>query len=113
MQRDAALMIGIVQYGEAALRHVDDLSLEQFAESELRQYAAAHALMAIGEAASKVSGDLSEAHPEVPWRAIIGLRHRIVHDYMNINIRRVWETVKTDLPPLIATLRQSFPPEHP
>lgn len=112
MRRDDALIMDIVQYGEAAMRHVDDLSLEQFADSELRQHAAAHALMAIGEAANKVSHGFSEAHPEVPWRAIIGLRHRIVHDYMSINIRRVWETVRADLPPLIATLKQSLPPEQ-
>jgi uncharacterized protein with HEPN domain len=44
-----------------------------------------------------LSADLKAAHPEVDWRGISGLRNILVHDYLGINLRRVWEIVERDL----------------
>ena len=65
----------------------------------------------IGEAADHVSEEFKETHQQIPWFEIIGMRHRIVHDYMNVDEDVVWSVVKNDLPALIATLKQTIPPD--
>lgn len=51
-----------------------------------------------------------EAHPQIPWREIVGMRHRFVHAYFDIDLRLVWDTVARDLPALIDRLEPLFPP---
>ena len=48
---------------------------------------------------------VSAAHPAIPWRAIAGIRDRIVHEYFRTNTRRIWDVVTDDLDPLEKTLR--------
>jgi uncharacterized protein with HEPN domain len=48
----------------------------------------------IGEAARKVSPELKEEHPEIPWRGIIGMRHLLVHDDVDIDSVRIWESYR-------------------
>ena len=60
----------------------------------------------IGEAAGQVSKEFQVAHPEIPWPAIVGMRNRLIHAYFDIDLDRVWDTVKDDLPPLVASLEK-------
>jgi uncharacterized protein with HEPN domain len=94
-----------------ALSFVYGLSLEQFAASRIHQQAVTKALETIGEAAGRISEQARAEHPEIPWREVTGMRHRLVHDYFEINLDKVWETVQNDLPPLIAKLEPLVPPE--
>ena len=59
----------------------------------------------VGEAARHVSAEWREAHPEFPWPNIIGMRHRIVHDYISVDIDILWETASRNLPELIGLLQ--------
>jgi uncharacterized protein with HEPN domain len=65
-----------------------------------------HLVQVIGEAARKVSLEFRQAHPEIPWRQIIGMRHRIVHDYMRVDEDVLWEVVSKDLTALLPLLEQ-------
>ena len=60
----------------------------------------------IGEAVKHMSEERKSAHPEIPWKAVVGMRHKVVHDYMNLDEDVVWDTVQQDLPPLIEKLSQ-------
>ncbi len=62
----------------------------------------------IGEAAKNLSPEIKDAHPEIPWRAIAGIRDRIVHEYFRTNTRRIWDVVTEDLDPLEAALRSVY-----
>ncbi len=66
--------------------------------------AVTRAVEIIGEAGANVTGPGREELPAVPWPAIINMRHRLVHGYFNINLDIVWDTVREDLPSLIATI---------
>ena len=73
-------------------------------QDENLRLALTHLLQVIGEAASRVSRDFRDAHSQIEWSAIIGMRQKVVHDYMNVDEDIVWETAIGDIPPLIATL---------
>jgi uncharacterized protein with HEPN domain len=60
----------------------------------------------IGEAAANVSEDCRKVFPNIPWSSIVGMRNRLIHAYIDIDIDRVWDTITDDLPPLIATLEK-------
>ncbi len=62
------------------------------------------AIEIIGEGASKLSDEFQTAHPEIPWTDIIGMRHRLIHAYFDINLGIVWTTVDARLPALITQL---------
>jgi len=64
-------------------------------------------LLIIGEVATRVMDgypEFAEAHAEVPWRSMRGMRNRIAHGYFDINLDMVWETVQTALPELLKRL---------
>lgn len=54
----------------------------------------------IGEAAGRLSSELQEKHPGLPWLEMRAIRNKIVHDYLEINTDIIWDTVKNDLPAL-------------
>ena len=65
----------------------------------------------IGEAARLVPPSLRDASPDIPWAEIVGMRHRIVHDYLRVDPDILWNTVTLALPALIAELEKVVPPE--
>ena len=62
------------------------------------------AIEIVGEAARSIPVSTRDQHPQIPWPAIIGMRHRLVHVYFEIDVDVVWQTVTEDLPPLITQL---------
>jgi uncharacterized protein with HEPN domain len=64
------------------------------------QRAVERSLEIIGEAARRVSPELQKRYGDVPWKDIIGMRHKIVHDYFDLRLDILWGTAKTDLPEL-------------
>ena len=58
----------------------------------------------IGEAASRITDATRQAHPEIPWTAIVGMRNRLIHGYFDIDLERVWGTVTKNLPRLVESL---------
>lgn len=58
----------------------------------------------VGEAASKITRETRDAHPEIEWSGIIGMRNKLTHGYFDIDISIVWVTITDDLPRLIEAL---------
>lgn len=65
----------------------------------------------IGEAANKVSDETRLELQTIPWTDIIGMRHRLIHGYFDINLDIVWTTVTQELPELIDELRDAQKPD--
>ncbi len=62
----------------------------------------------VGEAATRVSGPVQTAHPEIPWRELIGTRNRLIHGYDSVDHNILWDIVTADFPPLAMQVRAAL-----
>jgi len=58
-----------------------------------------------------LSDEFKASHAEIPWRDIVSLRHRIVHEYFRLDLDVIWEIVQRDVPELIGRLEPLVPPD--
>jgi uncharacterized protein with HEPN domain len=70
----------------------------------LLQLALTRLIEIIGEAASQVSGDVRQRHPDIPWPRIVGMRNRLISAYFDVNLDIVWDTITLELPLLVAQI---------
>ena len=82
------------------LRYVEGLDVDAFIADEKTSDAVVRNLEIIGEAANRLPDEFYTKHTEIEWRKIIGLRHRIVHDYFGVDLALVWQIVTTNIPEL-------------
>ena len=106
MRPDDVLLLDVLLAARDAVEFLSDSTPEQFRQDRLRQMATAKAVEIVGESASRLSDEFRAKHPEVPWHQVVGMRHRLVHDYFGIDLEEVWRTVKQDLPNLISTIEE-------
>lgn len=111
-REDASYLLDMLLAARETAELADGLTFPAFEKNRMAQLAILKTVEIIGEAASRVDADTWAAHPEIPWSNIIGMRHRLVHGYFNINLVRVWDTVQRDIPRLISQLEQLVPPEE-
>lgn len=75
---------------------------EEFDREWTLQNALIRELEILGEAAGKLSTEFVEANPEVPWKEMTGLRHKLVHDYFEVDLDIVWRTATVNVPEIAA-----------
>ncbi len=84
---------------------------ERFDADEDLQIVLTHLVQVLGEAAARVSEQTTLANPEVPWRALAGMRNRVVHEYFEIDLEILWSAVSREVPALAVRLRAIRDPE--
>jgi uncharacterized protein with HEPN domain len=82
------------------------LTGEDFFNDKKTIKAVVRSLEVIGEAASRLPEKIREMHPETPWREIIAMRNRLIHEYFGVDLDIVWQTIEEDLPPLNVTVKR-------
>jgi uncharacterized protein with HEPN domain len=80
---------------------MQNADLEELNANELLQDSMLFRMIQISENARKLSDEYKEARGQIPWNALYGLRNRIVHDYGNVDLNIVYETLKNDIPELL------------
>jgi uncharacterized protein with HEPN domain len=78
---------------------------DQFSGDEVLRYAIAQQLTVVGEAAARLSSELTQKYPLVPWADIVGLRNVLVHQYFGVHWPLVWQTVSDHVPVLLDQVR--------
>ncbi len=109
--KDASFLLDMLLSARDARAFVAGMDEPTFRASRLHQNAVIRSLEVIGEAAGKVSPAIQAAHPGIPWRAMTGMRHRLIHGYADVDLDLVWSVVSEKLDPLIAALAPLIPPE--
>jgi uncharacterized protein with HEPN domain len=108
--RDIALLWDMREAAREIVGFTHDVTYERFAQEKIRRYAVERQLVVIGEAARRVSDTFKAAHPEIPWRGIVGQRNVLTHEYGEILLDRVWLVATESLPELIRLLDPLIPP---
>lgn len=102
---DLALITDIRESVALVGEYISDLSEDQFKGDLLKRDASAFRLLLIGEAVSKLSTEVTGRLPDVDWRGMISLRHRLAHDYGSTNFSILWTIVSNDVPALNRALK--------
>ena len=110
---DPSLLVDMLLAAREARQMTTGTDLEEYLEDRVLQLALQKLIENIGEAASRLTAETKEKLPELPWKDMVGMRHRLVHDYMRVELMKVWEVVINDLEPLIAAIEPLVPPEDP
>jgi len=113
MAKDDLVYVGhMLDTVRKAVEKTRSLSRKAYDDDENLRMALTHLIQVIGEAARRVSPEFRAAHPEIPWKAIVGMRHKVVHDYMNVDTEVVWRTATQELGPLLAKIEKIAPPDE-
>ena len=111
MERDRIYFLDMVEAARLAVSYVEGVSEAAFLEDTQLQDAVIRRLEIVGEAARRVSAATRHSLPEVPWMEVVGMRNLVIHEYDDVDLNIVWDTVRNHLPPLIAILDPHVPRE--
>ena len=96
----------MIERGERVLLYTHGLERDDFIADWRTYDATLRNIELIGEHADNIPDHVHEAHPEIPWRQIIGTRHRVIHGSMVIDDDVIWDIIQTDVPDLLPKLRR-------
>jgi uncharacterized protein with HEPN domain len=85
---------------------IEGMAFDQFAEDDKTVFAVIRALEIIGEATKHIPEFVRASYPEVPWREMAGMRDKLIHDYLGVNLILVWKTASEDLANLEPVIRR-------
>ena len=85
---------------------VTGMDFEGFEQDIKTIYAVTRALEIIGKACKRIPDEIREQHPAIPWRAMAGMRDRLIHAYDDVNLTLVWETAHAHIPRLQSLFEQ-------
>jgi uncharacterized protein with HEPN domain len=110
MKDDRLYLLHMLETSRRIEQKVAGLSRSQFDSDDNLQLALTHLIQTIGEAARLVGDSTRSTLPNIPWPAITGMRHRIVHDYTRIDLDVVWLVATQKIPELILLLAPTVDP---
>ncbi len=109
-ERDPAYLWDMLQAAREVETMLEDHDLAAFLADRILLRATERSVEIIGEAARRVSTPYMAAHPEIPWRTVIGQRNILAHEYGQIDYELLYKTAVEDIPALITQLRGLLPP---
>lgn len=98
MKDPRVLLQYILECADLVAEYVNGLEWDEFSEDTLKQDAVFRRLEVIGQAVKDLPIELREQYPSVPWRRIAGMRDKLTHDYLGIDLEITWNAAIRDLP---------------
>ncbi len=100
-KNDRIYLDHIVESFSKIIQYLEDVDFEAFLMDEEKQDAIIRKIEVAGEATKRLSMELREKYYLIPWRAISGMRDKLIHDYFNVDQETVWETATKDIPKIL------------
>lgn len=82
------------------MKFVENVEYDDFVNEKRDSYAVIRAIEIIGEAVKKIPNSIRKKYSEIPWKEMAGMRDKLIHEYFGVNLKKVWNTVKKDIPNL-------------
>ena len=109
VKRDFKLFVyDILTCIDSIEEYLNKVSKRELFGNQLLQDAVVRRLEIIGEAAKNIPLRIKNQNKQIPWKKIIGLRNIITHEYFGVNLERVWNITKDDLPELKKQIKKIF-----
>ena len=105
-ESDRALVEHMLQSLARVAELVRRIDEDRFREDWVLQNAMLHELQIFGEAAGRLSPEVLDLAPELPWAKITGLRHKVVHDYFVVDLELIWDTAVKDMPAVLPSIKK-------
>lgn len=90
----------IIKYIDEIKEYTENLTSHEFLQDKKTMTACAFSVSQIGELSKEISEETQTKYNYIPWRAVRGMRNKIVHDYENIDLSVLWGTIEKSLPDL-------------
>ena len=98
---DRIRLLHMAEASQTAMRFVMGRQRNDLHTDQMLLFAVLRAIEVIGEAASKVTEEVRTANPHIPWKAIVGMRNRLIHAYFDVDTDVVWETLQVEIPAVL------------
>ena len=96
----------MIDFCERVLSFTRGMNQDAFVGNALVYDATLRNLGLIGEAATRIPEAVRAAHPEIPWREVVGARNRIIHAYLGIDDDIIWTIIQEDIPAILPEPRR-------
>jgi uncharacterized protein with HEPN domain len=110
-QLDKAYLWDMLDAAEAIREFIHGKTPDNYATDRMLRGAVERHIEIIGEAARRVSDGLKAAHPEIPWRSLVGQRNILAHEYGEVRHELIWNVAMVGIPKLVAAVRAILPDE--
>ena len=109
MQRDKSSLIDIVNACDSIGHYIRNKTVDEFHKDEMVQDAVIRKIEIIGEASNRVSEELKNRFPDLPWDKMKGMRNILIHMYDELDLDIVWDTATKNIPSLKILLEKTIP----
>ena len=103
---DQVTLRHILEHAREAIEMANSRSRADLDSDRMLELSLTRLVEIVGEAATRTTEEIREAHAAIPWREIVAMRNRLIHGYDSIDKDILWEVVTNDLPPLAAGIEQ-------
>ncbi len=100
LHRDKTIISKVISEIDIGCSMLGTLTLEEFKDDEKLKRAASMTVINIGELIKNITDDTRKEHPQIPWKAIAGMRDIAAHKYQTLRMEDVYHTVRTEFPRL-------------